>query len=121
MSDKTTELLNALAIKLGTTAEHLWGILVKQAFLDGVVSCFQYAALLAAWYVTYRVLKNWNVIFESAAKNDLERPLVFVGLVLFPALVIYSVSAFCYLSVFFSAFFNPEYWALHQVLNAVHK
>ena len=36
MNDQTLELIRDLAEKLGTTTEHLWGVLVTQAYISGV-------------------------------------------------------------------------------------
>lgn len=37
MNDKVLEALQTLAEKLGVTAEHLWGVLLKQAPIDGTI------------------------------------------------------------------------------------
>ena len=37
MDEKFQKLIEALAAKLGTTAEHLWGVLVRQAPISGAV------------------------------------------------------------------------------------
>ena len=39
MDDKTLQALTALANKLGTTAEYLWGVLLRQAPLTGKIAC----------------------------------------------------------------------------------
>ena len=36
MNDQTLELIRDLAEKLGTTTEHLWGVLMTQAFISGI-------------------------------------------------------------------------------------
>ena len=35
MNQETIELLKVLADKFGTTTEHLWSVLINQAFLSG--------------------------------------------------------------------------------------
>jgi hypothetical protein len=37
MDDKTFQALTNLATKLGTTAEHMWGVLLRQAPITGVI------------------------------------------------------------------------------------
>lgn len=37
MDDKYRQLIEDMAAKLGVTAEHLWGVLVKQAPISGAV------------------------------------------------------------------------------------
>lgn len=60
MNDATPQALTALAAKLGTTAEYLWGVLLKQATITGVIDVFWGTVLfaisvLALWIVYYRV------------------------------------------------------------------
>jgi hypothetical protein len=38
MSDELHKELAALAAKLGVSVEHLWGVLVRQAYIDGLSS-----------------------------------------------------------------------------------
>ena len=38
MNEATAKLIEELAAKLGTTAEHLWGVLVRQAPISATVS-----------------------------------------------------------------------------------
>ena len=52
VDDKTLQALTALAAKLGTTAEYLWGVLLKQAPITGVVDflvCAGWIACVVAW------------------------------------------------------------------------
>lgn len=46
MNEKVLEALQALAIKLGTTADHLWGVLIKQAPIDGTIDLIACIALV---------------------------------------------------------------------------
>ncbi len=60
MSEKTEQLLRELAQKLGTTAEHLWGVLIKQAYVDSIIGIivFTLAALFAWWLWRFAVAKT---------------------------------------------------------------
>ena len=40
MSDELNKELAALAAKLGVSVEHLWGVLVRQAYIDGLGTDF---------------------------------------------------------------------------------
>ena len=46
MEDKYLKLIEALAEKSGTTSEHLYGVLVKQAPITGVVDILQCIAIV---------------------------------------------------------------------------
>lgn len=45
MDDKTLEALTTLANKLGTTAEYLWGVLIKQAPITVAIEL----SVMVAW------------------------------------------------------------------------
>jgi len=55
MNDQTTKLLTDLSNKLGTTAEYLWGVLVRQAYVDGVISIIQNLLIVIFIITVYKV------------------------------------------------------------------
>jgi hypothetical protein len=117
MNEQTVNLLNTLSAKLGTTSEFLWGVLVRQALIDGWVSIFQYGILLLGWYAVYKVLKNGKAVFDWAERHDLDIVFVVSSIVSCIILVVLTIAAFCYIPMVFSAFLNPDYWALHEILS----
>lgn len=109
MDEKTAQLIERLAAKLGTTAEHLWGVLVRQAPISGatdlgvLIASFAIAALLG--------------VIALRTKDEDEGGMSFaVGM----AALIAGASALAMFmsgaSIIAAAFFNPEYWALKQIL-----
>lgn len=54
MNEQVLALLTQLAEKLGTTVEHLWSVLVKQAFISTTVNLLIYSLLLILGFVLYR-------------------------------------------------------------------
>lgn len=123
MDDKTLQALTDLAAKLGTTAEYLWGVLMKQAPISGVVDLL----VCAAWVVG---MVGWAKFVRrkttAPPKTDDDRyphadwnddagvGLAWVSVVIgagITALVIGS-----HLSTIVAALVNPEYWALRQIL-----
>src|SRR5690349_17935791 len=67
MNDKLIELLEKLSGKLGTTVEHLYWVLIRQAKLDAIITIIQTAfallciipdAMLWHWIVPYCVAPN---------------------------------------------------------------
>jgi len=122
MDDKTLQALTALANKLGTTAEYLWGVLLRQAPITGAIDML----LMAAWVVG-AVMWCRFVARKTAppkATEDDRYPRadwaeesaffswVSVGVVaLFAGLAVSSS-----LAIALAALFNPEYWALRQIL-----
>jgi hypothetical protein len=55
---KTEALIRDLAEKLGTTTEHLWGVLVHQAMIAGLVEIIVMAAWVLALFVVFRILRS---------------------------------------------------------------
>lgn len=112
--DNLTNLIDALASKLGVAVDVLWAALIRQAFIAGIVDLTIIALLcVAAFYMkTWAawLLKNENRIDEMAWFP--------FGVV--AALVV--VSIICVLSelpITLAAFFNPEYWAVNKILGTL--
>lgn len=122
MDDKTLQALTTLAVKLGTTAEYLWGVLLRQAPITGAIDL----AVMIVW-VTAVVLLIRLVRRKTAkpTKTEADRHphaeweeegavlawVGAIGLAFFTALIVggnlASVAA---------ALTNPEYWALRQIV-----
>lgn len=104
---KNNELLRELAEKLGTTVEHLWQVLVKQAALgafDAVLGMV-FAGLIL-WLCRY-----WIKIQKESEE---------IGLIQFVAGIGMIIASFIFLLNLywlFTAILNPEYWALERVLS----
>lgn len=112
MEEKAIELLEQLAQSLGTTIDYLWPVLIQQGKIQIV---FFLVALVTAsifTYVAYRMSRNIDYIID----NDLEGlyfPMMFVVLFL---VVVSWISTFIYAGDAITGLFNPEYWALKQIL-----
>lgn len=115
MDEKYAQLLETLATKLGTTAEHLWGVLVRQAPISGatnLVLCIIGALLL--WKLITFV--NHKTINRDADWYYERHPAWFgVGVVAFAV----SIGILVSIPKIVYAFANPEYWALKQLLSMV--
>lgn len=122
MDDKTLQALTALANKLGTTAEYLWGVLLRQAPITGVINL----AVMAAWVAMAVLLLRWvRSKTRVPPKTEDERYpraewdsdgafFAWAGSIAFAALV--AVIVGLELSGAIAALVNPEYWALRQIL-----
>jgi uncharacterized membrane-anchored protein len=111
MNEQTTQLLAALAAKMDTTVEHLWGALIKQAYIYGVSNCTCIIVAMIALFVLYRMA--WNGLH---GKNKLSRDfsallmcgwcmLAFIFLLVIPVMVPNAIGSLL----------NPEYWAMQQL------
>lgn len=124
MDDKTLQALTALANKLGTTAEYLWGVLVHQAPITGAINLLMIAALVvgaATWarFVARKVVppkETPGQPWQPAEWSD-DAAIFFAcasaAVLAFAA----AVSVIWGLGDAVSAMVNPEYWALKQVLH----
>ena len=112
MNEKTEQLVRELAEKFGTTADHLWGVLVKQAFV--------YASTETIFLVVSGAILG--VAFMSIAKKMKQEPgldddhLLFASFTFGVLLVVLLLGAMFSLPGIVSGFVNPEYWALKQLL-----
>lgn len=116
MNKETTELLEKLAEKLGTTAEHLWSVLVKQAPWSGT---FHIIGCCVVILFLLKALKKATNYKPVADYQDEEMIFVFksigVGILfLITLLAIYNACAEFPMNL--AGFTNPEFWALKQIL-----
>ena len=114
MNDQTLQLLRQLADKLGTTAEHLWAVLVKQAGIE--------ARMDAGFAAMFLLLLVGSLVFTGYAwvkKQEEEYSDWEIGLVVAAVFSFLWLICFCvFASSSFTEFYNPEYWALKQILSA---
>jgi hypothetical protein len=111
MDDKTEKLIRDLAEKLGTTSEHLWTVMVRQAPISGVTAIFEAAIMIIA------VVAAFYFVQDKTATNAWMGEGAFFawfGWVIFTVVVFMAVC--CSIEDTVSAIFNPEYWALNKLL-----
>lgn len=109
-AEKMTTLLQELAVKLGTTAEHLWGVLLKQAPISGIVDLILILCFVSAWVTVFNIVqknyRNWEDVQKFAAW--LVGGVISIYIVTF---VLFKTEGIV------TAFLNPEYWALSEILS----
>lgn len=123
MNENTAKLLEQLANKLGTTSAYLWNVLIKQAPISSTTTLFQYLILamvgVILWKTHLRLSKpKKDCTYSSNAydENDGVGILMIVTSIIY--IVLLSVAFFSVESVI-NGYFNPEYWALDQILSNV--
>ena len=122
MDDKTLQALTGLAAKLGTTAEYLWGVLLKQAPITGAVEIFVMATWCAAAVCLLRLVRRKTTKPPATEVERCTRAewaeegacLAWVLSGFFCLITALVVSGG--LSSAIAALVNPEYWALRQIL-----
>jgi hypothetical protein len=118
LNKETADLLRDMASKLGTTAEHLWGVLVKQAPIAGASMLSWGIPIIGGW-ILWGI---WNsriprFIHENhEGQRYAEDDSIWVPFVIFSILLGFLTFAWLFqLPTIASCFFNPEYWALKQI------
>lgn len=107
MNEKTQEYLVALCEKLGTTAEHVWAVLIKQAIIMGWMNAVLFVICIVFILATVLLCKSKRFL-------DYGDGCPLVVMVIFSCLfVLLAPIVFCEA---FTCLLNPEYWALKQVL-----
>lgn len=122
MNDKTLELLNRLADKFGTTVEHLWGVLVRQAVISAVTEIVMALAMVAAWVWLFRFVRSKTTAPKETPENRYphaeweDAGALIAWLVAALALLLVTIQVYCAATTGLTALLNPEYWALKQLL-----
>lgn len=108
MDDKTLELLRELAARLGTTADHLWSVLVRQAPITAATDLFVLTAAvcLTVWWAMVVAARAWeDEVYQSLAWASVA-----------VCCLVIAVAIAANASLIVAGFANPEYWALSQLL-----
>ena len=122
MDEKTLQAVTGLANKLGITAEYLWGVLLRQAPLTGIIDLM----LIMTWVIGAVVWCRFIVRKTTCPRpteDDRYSKAEWTGesalfawasavVVVLIAGAVLSTS----LSIVVAALANPEYWALRQIL-----
>lgn len=122
MDKQTTELLQQLAAKMGTTVEYLWSIMVKQAYITVVTDIICYILVGAFVFAVYKyVPKIWAKGDETKRSkgNTYDEPELkyyITCIALVAASSILSLISLISIPATVGILLNPEYWALKQIL-----
>lgn len=112
MREETYGTIKEIADKLGTTTEYLWLILVKQAPISGISDLIVCFVLITSCYLSskasYKLYDN-DKLYENVGTGLAS---MFTGILILFSIIVIS----CNLSLIVSALYNPEYWALKQII-----
>ena len=114
MNEQTEKLIRELADKLGTTVEHLWGVLIKQAPITAVTDLLECVMLAVVCIVGGKYLLRWHRKLDGNCEAD-HPGLVMLYVVWVVMLIITIISVLTSVSEIANAILNPEYWALKQI------
>lgn len=114
LSVTVSKVINDMASAIGTTAEHLWPILVRQSYIESIQGAVQIAlSVLLTWFVSANLPKWW-----AWSKEDFNEPGVVIACVVIGvvavALFVIGIDQIWHAT-------NPEYYAAQKILDAVSK
>ena len=115
MNEQTLNLINQLSEKLGTTSEYLWGVLIKQAPIDAIVNLFSYFIFIligVGLYYGHKFIKKCELYDEEP-----------IGFIMVIISVIYALLFMIFTILLPSdllGLYNPEYWALKEILSTLN-
>lgn len=119
LTEELLKRLDLLAAKLGTTAQYLWGVYVKQAQVEVVCSlitiliCLLVCAGVAVALFKLRALP-WTDSYGEPTVAGVLRGLLGGSI----AAVAFTIIV-CTVSGLPTLLLNPEYWALQQIVAAL--
>ena len=120
MTDELNKQLAGLAGKLGVSVEHLWGVLVKQAYIDGISSLATTLVCVLLAVAVTRAFFHFRRKFSDKPREELTQPFgllmepysfVILGIVLLAIIMIGSDNLYWVIS----DFINPEFYAMRHL------
>lgn len=120
MEDKIMELITALATKLGTTAEHLWMVLMAQAkvsaWVDIGISLFGVAWIIVTLLTHNKLSEKDGDGYSYYANHD-----GYIGLMTILGIisVLFLLFTVFNLNSIVTGFVNPEYKAFREVIRLI--
>lgn len=117
--DKYVGLLQELADKYGTTVEHLWEVLIRQAYIDSMTSIGLFITggicLCFGWYYFfYKKNKVWDKV-KGTRRLDKD-PIQTIALtILLGFSLMITIGFFKQIDMIIAGIINPEYWALMKL------
>jgi hypothetical protein len=124
MNEKLTALLEKLSVKLGTTTEYLWKVLIMQAKISALQSLFYILSVVIIGIVLFRLHVRFSkVIKDNRYNNNTYEDSDYIGGIMGIVAGIWlvmTICTFCFsISNMIDGFFNPEYWALNEILSKI--
>ena len=103
--------IDTLAAKLGTTADHLWTILVRQAKVEAITDIVWILLVTAATVLLYM---GYRKVLERDSYDDDHWWLGLIFLSFADGVgIVFAIFALLQLP---TVLFNPQYWALTQIV-----
>ena len=123
MNEQLQQALTELCAKLGTTVEHLWEVLIKQAYISGITNTIVIAIWTVALVFGFKFVHRKTTVPPKTEENEYpsaewedEGKVVSWCIWSFFLIIIISVIG-CEAEGIIGSLFNPEYWALTKLIH----
>lgn len=119
MNEQTANLIKELAIKLGTTTEYLWTVLMQQAFVSSIIDCIFYIMYFVFMYYMfkgYKYMLGKNEGSPYTRFENMEEGQGILVIFLICISIAFTIAFILTVSSTITGFINPEYWALEKIL-----
>lgn len=107
MNERTEKIIRDLSEKLGTTTEHLWNVLIRQAPITATIELITSILLIIAGII------GWNYLSKLKLNEFDKAPMYTIAVILISFCIIFIL---CSLPMQIAGLLNPEYWALKQII-----
>lgn len=105
--------IDALAEKLGVASEHVWGVLVKQAVLEGAIGLSLWVIATVGLSLTARFVTK-ELLEMAKYKEDRLFGTVVPAVFVF---ILVGIPGITLLSTWIGKIANPEYYAFQEILS----
>ena len=122
MNEQIQQALTELCTKLGTTVEHLWTVLIRQAYISGITNIVAITIWTTVCVWSFRFIQKKTTVpqktetdqYPVADWHDEGKGIAWIiwGL----ATILFLLTAGSWASDIIGSLFNAEYWALKQLL-----
>jgi hypothetical protein len=122
MNEQALKAIESMAEKLGTTVEFLWGILVRQATVEGIQGIAFFVLTVLAGVGLFFWWKAWDKGRDDNNSFYYESEEFFFSLLMSFSILLLSCSIVAILNLghVASCFVNPEYFALNKILETLN-
>lgn len=115
--EKLIEHIDKIAQQLGVASEYIWGTLVMQKFVEGIV----YSSIFLTTFLTFIILFRWALkrvstyeVEDSSEINPYTAITIITGITVIVCLVV----GIPIMSDQIMKIFNPEYYAFKELLDS---
>lgn len=116
MQAKIIEYIDGLASSLGVAAEYVYALLTRQMLTEGIVYSTLFLAVIAALALSARKVFAYCTELSDDYHGEIAEAISVVYVV---ACVGVAVASFFFLPESIMKIFNPEYYAIKSILDAI--